>query len=75
MDENEALDEAAKFLEEYDSKDFDTQHLVAAAILWGDLIGARTEHRLAMEALKEARRRILGGGLPDHSRRQGRCRW
>jgi hypothetical protein len=74
MDENEALDEAAKFLEEYDSKDFDTQHLLAAAILWGEHIGAREEHRKAMEAIALARKKILGEEPPKRQQHEP-CRW
>jgi hypothetical protein len=60
METHEALAEAVKFLDDYSVDDFGTHEaFVAAAILWGERIGAQRIRETALQAVAEARDEIL----------------
>jgi hypothetical protein len=60
METHEALAEAVRFLDDYSPDDFGTQDaFVAAAILWGERIGAARMRDAALQATAEARDEIL----------------
>jgi hypothetical protein len=62
METHEALAEAVKFLDDYDAVDFGSNEaFVAAAILWGERIGAARTREAALTAMAEARDEILSG--------------
>jgi hypothetical protein len=62
METHEALAEAVKFLDDYSEEDFGTHEaFVAAAILWGERIGAARTREAALTAMAEARDEILSG--------------
>jgi uncharacterized protein with HEPN domain len=60
METHEALAEAVKFLNDYSAEDFRSHEaFVAAAIVWGERIGAARTREAALQAMAEARDEIL----------------